>query len=150
MVKNDAVWCQRVLKHWLLGWIRPWGSIIQTTAFEKIFYNPRFPHNEWHGYERRGGPQMFASSSEEIITIGEDALLLCNTKVTNPMNTNYKAFLRATKYQSGQSISKDGIKLGYCRPFLDLVVQDNDFVYGYPLKNPRKILAEWQSHGRRC
>lgn len=69
--------------------------------------------------EIKGGPQIFASSYEDIVTIGEDALLRCNTKVSDLMNSNFKAFFHATDYQSAQSISKNGIKLDYCRSRLD-------------------------------
>ena len=74
--------------------------------------------NLWYNYERRGGPQMFASFYDEILSIGEEALLKCNSKVSNLMGTNYKAFFHATNYQSSQSINKNGIKLNWTNPFI--------------------------------
>uniref|UniRef100_U9TR88 Uncharacterized protein n=1 Tax=Rhizophagus irregularis (strain DAOM 181602 / DAOM 197198 / MUCL 43194) TaxID=747089 RepID=U9TR88_RHIID len=41
-----------------------------TMGFESIFYNTNFTRNQWNNNERRGGPQMFASSYEDIIEIG--------------------------------------------------------------------------------
>ncbi|CAG8518511.1 15869_t:CDS:1 [Acaulospora morrowiae] len=116
---HDTIWSQRILKHWLLDWVyNLWDAIMQM-RFDKVFYDPQFQRNQWHSYERKGDPQMFASSYEEIIDIGENSLLGCNTKVSNPADINYKAFFHATDYQSAQSISKNGIKLNYCRANLD-------------------------------
>ncbi|CAG8639362.1 2707_t:CDS:2, partial [Diversispora eburnea] len=212
-VRDDAVWSQRVLKHWLLDWIYNLGGSFTQMSFDKIFYDPQFQRNQWYSYERKGEPQIFASSYEEIATIGEEALLRCNTKVSNLINSNFKAFFHATNYQSAQSISKNGIKLDYCRSRLDFgylqsfylnpsfdnaisfvknnvgfngivvywvdmekaksmryrdlvpdenlwrevvvssrcgqysVVDDDDFVHGCQLSNPRQILSSWSTYG---
>src|SRR6185436_18523788 len=82
-------------------------------------YDPKFLHNHWHSYDRKGDPQMFASSYEEILTIGENTLLESNAKVANAMDGNYKVFFHATDYQSAQSISKNGINLIYCKTKLN-------------------------------
>ena len=117
-VRNDTIWSQQVLKHWLLKWIyNLWNPL----SFDNIFNNEeKLPRNQWNSYERKGGPQMFASSYEDIINIGKDTLLINNTKVEDPANTNYQVFFHATDYQSAQSISKNGINLYQCRPYLDL------------------------------
>ncbi|CAI2184053.1 19687_t:CDS:2 [Funneliformis geosporum] len=117
IVRNDTIWSQQVLKHWLLKWIHNlWNSL----SFDNIFNNEeKFPRNQWNSYERKGGPQMFASSYEYIINIGKDTLLINNTKVANQANTNYQAFFHATDYQSAQSISKNGINPYLGRPCLD-------------------------------
>ncbi|CAG8717917.1 5306_t:CDS:2, partial [Acaulospora morrowiae] len=116
---HGPIWVQQVLKHWLLDWIyNSWNTSIQM-SFSTVFYNLQFQRNEWHSYERYDGPQMFASSYEEIVTIGKDSLISCNTKVTNPTDSNHKAFFHATNYQSAKSISKNGIYLTCYRNYLD-------------------------------
>jgi hypothetical protein len=89
--------------------------------FHEIFYDEvKFPRNEWNSYEIRGGPQMFASSYEDIATRIE-GYLCNNTKVTdfNSMNTTYRVFYHATNHQSAQAISKYGIKIQECNHSLD-------------------------------
>lgn len=214
-VCNDTLWSKQTLYHWLFEWIlNPWDSFSQM-SFDRIFYDVQFPRNQWNSYDRKGGPQMFASSYEDIAT-GIDGFLNNNTKVTNAnlMNTTYRSFFHATDYQSAQAISKNGIKLPQCKPSLDFgsdpsfylnpsidnaidwikdrngfhgivvywvdidklqsmnyrdlvsegddlwkkvvvssrcaqnsEVDDNDFVYGYQLSNPRQILSEWENQG---
>ncbi|CAG8495557.1 13192_t:CDS:1 [Acaulospora colombiana] len=116
---HETIWSQRILKHWLLDWVYNLWDAITQMGFDKVFYNPQFQRNQWHSYERKGGPQIFASSYEENIDIGENSLLRCNKKVSTPADTNYKAFFHATNYHSARSISKNGIKLNYCRANLD-------------------------------
>ena len=117
---DDILWSKQLLFHWLFEWVlNPWGSNIQM-AFNKIFYDAQFPRNQWNSYDRKGGPQMFASSYDDIATrIGE--ILSNNTKVTsaNSTNTTRRAFFHSTNYQSAQTISKNGIRLGYGRSNLN-------------------------------
>ncbi|RHZ46637.1 hypothetical protein Glove_610g18 [Diversispora epigaea] len=116
---HDSTWSQQFLKHWLLDWIyNRWDATTQIN-FKTVFYDPQFPRNQWHSYDKEGGPQMFASSLEEIVNIGENTLIRCNTKVTNAMDINYKAFFHATNYQGAQSISDIGIDLTCGRNHLD-------------------------------
>ncbi|RHZ69721.1 hypothetical protein Glove_279g57 [Diversispora epigaea] len=116
---HDSAWSQRFLKHWLLDWIyNQWDATIQM-SLETVFYDSKFLYDQWHSYDGEGGPQMFASSFEEIINMGENTLIRYNTKVSNPMDTNYKAFFHATNYISIQSIIDDGIRLRCCRNDLD-------------------------------
>ncbi|CAG8579379.1 8836_t:CDS:2 [Diversispora eburnea] len=188
---DDDVWSQRGLKHWLLDWIyNPWGSFTQI-SFDKIFYDPQFQRNQWHSYERKGGPQIFVSSYEDIVTIGEDALLRCNTKVSNPMNSNFKAcrprldfgylqsFYLNPPFDNAVSVVKNNegyngiviywvdmervksIKYRDLIPDKNLwrevvvssrceqysVVDDDDFVNGHQLSNPRQILSAWRTYG---
>ncbi|RIA95321.1 hypothetical protein C1645_816813 [Glomus cerebriforme] len=214
-VCDDILWSKKILYHWLFEWVlNPWDSNIQM-AFDKIFYDAQFPHNQWNSYDRKGGPQMFASSYDDIAT-GIDKILSSNTKVAdaNSTNTTQHAFFYATNYQSVQAISKNGIKLKYGKSNLDFgrdpsfylnssinnainwiknrkgfngivvywveidriksmnyrdlvsegddlwkrvvvasrcaqesEVDDDDFVYGYQLSNPKQILTEWKDHG---
>ncbi|CAG8655592.1 10152_t:CDS:2, partial [Acaulospora morrowiae] len=168
---QGPIWSQQMLKHWLLDWIyNLWDTSVQI-SFNAVFYNSRFQHNEWHSYERDDDPQMFASSYEEIVTIGKDGLISCNTKVSNPTDSNPKAFFHATDYQSAKYsisvimepnlfIAKSNVTLGNLFSISDLIsdenlwrevvialrcekrsaVDDDDFVYGYQLSNPREIV----------
>lgn len=119
-VCDDILWSKKILYHWLFEWVlNPWGSNIQMT-FDTIFYNAQFPRNQWNSYDRKVGPQMFASSYSDIAT-GIDKILSNNTKVAdaNLTNTTRQAFFHATNYQSAQAISKNGIKVAHCRHSLD-------------------------------
>lgn len=211
---SDDLWSKQILYHWLIEWVHnPWGSFTQM-GFDTIFYDEKFPRNQWNNYDRRGGPQMFASSYDEIAT-KIDEILSNNTKVTNSIskNTTQRVFFHATNYQSAQAISKNGINLPQCRHSLDFgsvpsfylnpsidnaiewikdwrgfngivvywvdiekiqsmkyrdlgsdddlwkevvvasrcgqdsAVDEDDFVYGYQLSNPRQIRLEWADHG---
>ncbi|CAG8768349.1 12893_t:CDS:2, partial [Dentiscutata erythropus] len=214
-VCDDTIWSKQILYHWLFEWIlNPWNSFSQL-SFENIFYDTQFPRNQWNNYDRKGGPQMFAASYEDIAA-GIDDFLSSNTKVAdaNTMCSTYCAFFHATNQQSAQDISKNGIKLSYCKRDLDFgsdpsfylnpsidnaidliksrrgfngivvywvnmdriksmkhrdlvsegedlwkrvvvasrceqdsAVDDDDFVYGYQLSNPREILSEWVNNG---
>ncbi|CAG8704611.1 15539_t:CDS:1 [Cetraspora pellucida] len=214
-VCDDIIWSKQILYHWLFEWIHnPWGSFSQL-SFEDIFYDTQFPCNQWINYDRKGGPQMFASSYEDIAT-GIDDFLSSNTKVAdaNTMCSTYRAFFNATNQQSAQAISKNGIKHTHCKRDLDFgsypsfylnpsidhaidwiknrrgftgivvywvnmdriksmkyrdlvsegedlwkrvvvaskcgqksAVDDDDFVYGYQLSNPREVLSEWANNG---
>ncbi|CAG8788499.1 14261_t:CDS:1 [Gigaspora margarita] len=214
-VCDDTIWSKQILYHWLFEWIlNPWDSFSQL-SFENIFYDTQFPRNQWNNYDRKGGPQMFATSYEDIAT-GIDDLLSNNTKVAdvNTMCSTYHAFFHATNQQSAQAINKNGIKISYCKRDLDFgadpsfylnpsidnaidliknrsgfngivvywvnmdriksmkyrdlvsegedlwksvvvasrceqgsAVDDDDFVYGYQLSNPREILSEWVNNG---
>ncbi|PKY41675.1 hypothetical protein RhiirA4_396318 [Rhizophagus irregularis] len=97
-VIDDTLWCKQILYHWLFEWIlNPWGSFSQMS-----------------------GPQMFASSYDDIAA-KIDEILSNNTKVSNVNSTNStrRAYFHATNQQSAQSISKNGIKLGYSKHSLD-------------------------------
>ncbi|EXX79765.1 hypothetical protein GLOIN_2v100066 [Rhizophagus irregularis DAOM 181602=DAOM 197198] len=79
---DDILWSKQILYHWLFEWVlNPWGSNIQM-AFNKIFYDAQFPCNQWNSYNRKGGPQMFASSYDDITT-RIDEILSNNMKVAN-------------------------------------------------------------------
>lgn len=67
-VCDDTIWSKQILYHWLFEWIlNPWDSFSQL-SFENIFYDTQFPRNQWNNYDRKGGPQMFATSYEDIAT----------------------------------------------------------------------------------
>jgi hypothetical protein len=119
-VIDDTLWSKQILYHWLFEWIfNLWGSFSQM-GFHNIFYNAQFPRNQWNSYDRKGGPQMFASSYDDIAA-KIDEILRNNTKVSNVNSTNSirRAYFHATNQQSAQSISKNGIKLAYSKHNLD-------------------------------
>ncbi|CAG8688962.1 4089_t:CDS:2 [Gigaspora margarita] len=107
---------KRLLVKW--GLIEEAASELRILSFEDIFYDKQFPCNQWISYDRKGGPQMFASSYKNIAT-GIDDFLSSNTK-------NVVAALRCEQRSA---------------------VDDNDFVYGYQLSNPREVLSEWANNG---
>ncbi|CAG8491529.1 9412_t:CDS:1 [Acaulospora morrowiae] len=214
---HDSAWSQRFLKHWLLDWVYNRWDITNQISFEGSFDDLQFPRNQWHSYDREGGPHMFASSFEQIVSIGEDALIRCNAKVANIMDNNHKAFFHSTKYENAQCISETGIDLTCFRNHLDFgknqsfylhpsvdnaidfiknrwsvgfygivvywvnmdrlrsmkyrdltqdenlwrevvvasrcgqrsVVDNNDFVYGYQLSNPRQICDAYYNRNNR-
>ncbi|CAG8518544.1 8232_t:CDS:2 [Funneliformis caledonium] len=57
-------------------------------AFDNVFYDANLPRNQWISYDRKGGPQMFASSYDDITT-GIDNILSNNTKVADTNSTIY-------------------------------------------------------------
>ncbi|RHZ77374.1 hypothetical protein Glove_180g101 [Diversispora epigaea] len=115
---HDSIWSQQFLKYWLLDWIyNQWDTTIQMDL-KTVFYDSKFLYDQWY-YDREKGPQMFASSFEKIINIGEDSLIMYNTKITNAMDINYKAFFYSTTYENVQSINEIGIDLTCCRNHLD-------------------------------
>lgn len=100
-VCDDILWSKQILYHWLFEWVlNPWGSNIQM-AFNKIFYDAQFPRNQWNSYNRKGGPQMFASSYDDITT-RIDEILSNNMKVANEFDKYYATcFLSRNKLSKG-------------------------------------------------
>lgn len=117
-VRDDALWSQQILYHWLFDWIT--YPFVQM-SFDEIFYNKQFTRNQWNSYDREDGPFMFASSYKDIIDIGIDGLLSNNTKVTsaNSKSTTHQAFFHATNQRSAQDISENGIILSRGRANFD-------------------------------
>ncbi|KAF0519689.1 hypothetical protein F8M41_016494 [Gigaspora margarita] len=163
---------KRLLVKW--GLTEEAASELRILSFEDIFYEKQFPRNQWISYDRKGGPQMFASSYEDIAT-GIDDFLSSNTKVAdaNTMCSTYRLSfaqrinkapknrrgftgivvywvnmdsLKNMKYQDlvseGEDLWKNVVVASRCEQ--RSAVDDNDFVYGYQLSNPREVLSEWR------
>src|SRR6266542_4154074 len=83
--------------------------------FDNIFYDTQFPCNQWNSYDRKGEPQMFASSYGAIIGIGIYRLLSNNTKVidANSMNTIYQAFFHVMSASYLYERNQDRKNLGF-------------------------------------
>ncbi|CAG8706573.1 5819_t:CDS:2, partial [Gigaspora rosea] len=97
-VCDNTIWSKQLLYHWLFEWIL----------------------NSWDSFSQKDGPQLFSTSYEDI-AIGIDDFLSSNMKVAdaNTMHSTYHAFFHTTNQQSAQAISKNGIKLQYCKPDLN-------------------------------
>ncbi|PKK70667.1 hypothetical protein RhiirC2_779394 [Rhizophagus irregularis] len=169
-VCDDILWSKQILYHWLFEWVlNPWGSNIQM-AFNKIFYDAQFPCNQWNSYNRKGGPQMFASSYDDITTRIDEILsnnmkLLPNPSIENAIDwiKDRKGFngivmywvdvdrIKSMRYQDlvseGDDLWKGVVVASRCSQVSE--VDRDDFVYRYQLSNLRQILTEWEDHGER-
>ncbi|PKC06667.1 hypothetical protein RhiirA5_419241 [Rhizophagus irregularis] len=167
-VCDDILRSKQILYHWLFEWVlNPWGSNIQM-AFNKIFYDAQFPCNQWNSYNRKGGPQMFASSYDDITTRIDEILsnnmkLLPNPSIENAIDwiKDRKGFngivmywvdvdrIKSMRYQDlvseGDDLWKGVVVASRCSQVSE--VDRDDFVYRYQLSNLRQILTEWEDHG---
>ncbi|GET00242.1 hypothetical protein GLOIN_2v1555135 [Rhizophagus clarus] len=131
-----------------------------------------YPRNQWNSYDRKGRPQMFASSYQDIIDMGIDELLsrinldfgstqsfYLNPSLDNTIDLikNIEGFNRLVVYwvdidkikgmnyrdlvSEGKDLWKEVVIASRCGQ--PSVMDNNDYVYGYQLSNPRPILSQW-------
>ncbi|GBC05885.1 hypothetical protein RclHR1_00650004 [Rhizophagus clarus] len=138
----------------------------------RSFLERKYPRNQWNSYDRKGRPQMFASSYQDIIDMGIDELLsrinldfgstqsfYLNPSLDNTIDLikNIEGFNRLVVYwvdidkikgmnyrdlvSEGKDLWKEVVIASRCGQ--PSVMDNNDYVYGYQLSNPRPILSQW-------